>query len=113
MKKHRFMWCFFIANFGVDNSIPYINYKKLEVFMEDFVAQFINVGAIGVIAYVLFKNTLEEKKQDRDLYRKSVNTFTETSKQYADSIQNLSLRMENVEEGNERIENKLDNFINK
>jgi gas vesicle protein len=71
------------------------------------------VGAIGVIAYVLFKNTLEEKKQDRELYRKSVNTFTETSKQYADSIQNLSLRMENVEEGNERIENKLDKVLNK
>ncbi|MBS5787985.1 MAG: hypothetical protein KIC98_08750 [Clostridioides difficile] len=58
--------------------------------MEDFVAQFVNIGAVGIVAYVLFKNTLEEKKQDRDLYRESVETFTETSKQYAESIQTLS-----------------------
>jgi len=56
--------------------------------MEDFVAQFVNIGSVGIVAYVLFKNTLDEKKQDRDLYRESVETFTETSKQYAESIQN-------------------------
>ncbi|GAA0220813.1 hypothetical protein GCM10008921_02660 [Metaclostridioides mangenotii] len=24
MKRHRFMWCFFIVNFGVDKTIPLI-----------------------------------------------------------------------------------------
>ncbi|WP_315169476.1 hypothetical protein [Metaclostridioides mangenotii] len=81
--------------------------------MEDFVAQFVNIGAVGIVAYVLFKNTLDEKKQDRDLYRESVETFTETSKQYAESIQTLSYRVENVEQGNGRIEQKLDKFIDK
>jgi len=81
--------------------------------MEDFVAQFVNIGAVGIVAYVLFKNTLEEKKQDRDLYRESVETFTETSKQYAESIQTLSYRVENVEQSNGRIEQKLDKFIDK
>ncbi|MBP1853969.1 hypothetical protein J2Z43_000359 [Clostridioides mangenotii] len=33
--------------------------------MEDFDAQFVNVGSIGAIAYVLFKNTLDEKMQYR------------------------------------------------
>lgn len=81
--------------------------------MEDFVAQFVNIGAVGIVAYVLFKNTLEEKKQDRDLYRESVETFTETSKQYAESIQTLSYRVENVEQGNGRIEQKIDKFIDR
>lgn len=81
--------------------------------MEDFVAQFVNIGAVGIVAYVLFKNTLDEKKQDRDLYRESVETFTETSKQYAESIQTLSYRVENVEQGNGRIEQKLDKFIDR
>ncbi|MCR1955178.1 hypothetical protein NSA24_10280 [Clostridioides mangenotii] len=46
------------------------------------------------------------------MYRQSVDTFTEVSKQFADSIQGLSSRIEKVEEGNERIEQKLDNFFN-
>ena len=81
--------------------------------MEDMIGQFASLGAVGMIAYVLFKNTLEEKKQDRDLYRESVETFTETSKQYAESIQTLSHRVENVEQGNGRIEQKLDKFIDR
>ncbi len=80
--------------------------------MEEMIGQFASLGAVGMIAYVLFKNTLEEKKQDRKLYEQSVNTFMETSKQYTESIQAFSFRLENVEEGNERIENKLDKFIN-
>ena len=36
--------------------------------MEDMIGQFASLGAVGMIAYVLFKNTLEEKKQDRKLY---------------------------------------------
>ena len=33
--------------------------------------------------------------------------------EFAESIHALSARLENVDEGNERIEHKLDNFINK
>ncbi|WP_185748252.1 hypothetical protein [Metaclostridioides mangenotii] len=47
--------------------------------MEDLFEQFINVGAIEAIAYVLFKNTLDEKKQDRAIYKQSAEIFTETS----------------------------------
>ena len=44
-------------------------------------------------------------------YINSVLRYTETSKQFAESIHALSLRIENVEEGNNRIELKLDTFI--
>lgn len=81
--------------------------------MEEMINQFASLGAVGLIAYYLFKNTLDEKKEDRDLFRKSVETFTETSKSYADSISKLTVRVENVEEGTERIENKIDKFLEK
>lgn len=80
--------------------------------MEQFGTELINLGVVSVIAYLLINNVLAEKKEDRDLYRQSVDTFTEVSKQFADSIQGLSSRIEKVEEGNERIEQKLDNFFN-
>jgi len=80
--------------------------------MEQFGTELINLGAVSVIAYLLISNVLAEKKEERDLYRQSVDTFTEVSKQFADSIQGLSSRIEKVEEGNERIEQKLDNFFN-
>nr|WP_312984378.1 hypothetical protein [Clostridioides sp.] len=80
--------------------------------MEQFSTELINLGVVSVIAYLLVSNVLAEKKEDRDLYRQSVDTFTEVSKQFADSIQGLSSRIEKVEEGNERIEQKLDNFFN-
>ncbi len=80
--------------------------------MEQFGTELINLGVVSVIAYLLISNVLAEKKEDRDLYRQSVDTFTEVSKQFADSIQGLSTRIEKVEEGNERIEQKLDNIFN-
>jgi len=84
---------------------------KRGAIMEEMVSQFGSLGAVGLIAYYLFKNTLDEKKEDRELYRKSVDTFTETSKSYAESIAKLSVRVENVEEGTERIESKLDKVL--
>ena len=81
--------------------------------MEEMITQFTSLGAVGLIAYTLFKNTLDEKKEDRELYRKSVETFSEVSKNYAESISSLSLRVENVEEATERIENKIDDLIEK
>ena len=79
--------------------------------MEEMISQFASLGAVGLIAYTLFKNTLDEKKEDRDLFRKSVETFSEVSKSYAESISTLSVRVENVEDATERIENKIDDLI--
>jgi len=41
----------------------------LEVFIEDFVARFVNIGAVGIVAYVLFKNKLDENKENRAIYK--------------------------------------------
>ncbi len=81
--------------------------------MEEMLGSFASLGAVGLIAYALFKNTLDEKKEDRELFRKSVETFTDTSKAYAESITSLSVRVENVEENTERIESKLDKVLEK
>lgn len=81
--------------------------------MEEMVGQFASLGAIGLIAYYLFKNTLDEKKEDRELFRKSVETFNETSKSYAESISKLTVRVENVEENTETINIKLDKVLDK
>ena len=79
----------------------------------EIMKQLTSVGVVGVMAYYLFKNAMTEKKEDRDLYRDSVKTFTETSKSYAESITALTSRVENVEEGTERIERKLDKVLEK
>lgn len=81
--------------------------------MEEFIGSFASLGAVGLIAYSLFKNTLDEKKEDRELFRKSVETFTDTSRAYAESINSLSFRVENVELGVERTENKVDKILEK
>lgn len=81
--------------------------------MEEMLGSFASLGAVGLIAYALFKNTLDEKKEDRELFRKSVETFTDTSKAYAESITSLSVRVENVEEAVERTENKVDKILEK
>lgn len=70
-------------------------------------------GAVGIMCAILFNNVIKEKKEDRDLYRQSVDTFTEVSRQFAESIGGLSVRVENVEEGNNRIERKLDVILSK
>ncbi|GAA0222854.1 hypothetical protein [Metaclostridioides mangenotii] len=80
--------------------------------MEQIGSELINLGVVSVIAYLLPSNIFSEKKEDRDLYRQSVDTFTEVSRQFADSIQGPSSRIENVVKGTERIEQKLDNLIN-
>lgn len=79
--------------------------------MEEMLSQFASLGAVGLIAYYLFKNTMDEKKEDRELFRQSVQTFTETSKAYAESISSLTVRVENVEETTDRIETKVDKML--
>lgn len=81
--------------------------------MEEMITQFASLGAVGMIAYYLFKNTMEEKKEDRELFRKSVETFSEVSKSSAESISALNIRVEKVENSTERIENKIDDLIEK
>lgn len=92
--------------------------------MEDIVSQFASLGAVGIIAGLFLKKYLEddkeskriqneERKEDRELYRNSVKEFITLSNKFAESITNLTNRVENVEETTDRIEKKLDNVLEK
>lgn len=79
--------------------------------MEDMMTQFASLGAVGVIAYALFKNTLEEKREDRELFKKTVEVFMEYSKVHKEDMSKLTVRMENVEDGIDRTEDKVDKIL--
>ena len=90
--------------------------------MEEFVAQFSSLGVIGVLGYILLKKYLEdseedrniqqeERKEDRAMFKQSVDNITTISKEYVDSINKLTHRVENVENNTERIEEKLDKIL--
>ena len=92
--------------------------------MEQMITEFAGLGIVGLIGGYLFttfmkeraeerKISIENQKEDRELFRKSVETFTETSKTYAESITSLTVRVENVEESTERRETKLDKVLDK
>ena len=49
--------------------------------MEELVTQLSSLGAIGILCALLFKNTMQEKKEDRDMYKKTVENFIELSTQ--------------------------------
>lgn len=92
--------------------------------MEQLVAEFAGYGVIGLVGGYLFttfmkerseerKISLENQKEDRELFRKSVETFTNTSKTYAETIASLTVRVENVEGVAERTEVKVDKILEK
>lgn len=92
--------------------------------MEQMITEFAGLGIVGLIGGYLFttfmkeraeerKVNMENQKEDRELFRKSVETFTETSKTYAETIGSPTVRVENVEEGISRTENKVDKILEK
>lgn len=90
--------------------------------MEDMVSYFASYGAVGVIAFTLFKNTLEthkeqikyfqdeieltretyksELKEDRECYTNSINKIT-------DSISQITTRIDNIEDDVKVIKDKI------
>lgn len=92
--------------------------------MEELVTQLSGLGVIGIVGGLFLKKYLQEsnedrkiqqdeRKQDRELFKKSVENFTSISKEYVDSISKLTIRVENVEENTERIETKIDKILDK
>ncbi|MFL8674230.1 hypothetical protein [Clostridioides sp. GD02404] len=61
--------------------------------MEELVTQLSSLGAIGILCALLFKNTMQEKKEDRDMYKKTVENFIELSTQQQEINKNLLLEM--------------------
>lgn len=92
--------------------------------MEELITQLSGLGVIGIVGGLFLKKYLqessedrklqqEERKQDRELFKASVENFTTISKEYVESISKLTIRVENVEENTERIEGKIDIVLNK
>ena len=72
--------------------------------MEQMITEFAGLGIVGLIGGYLFttfmkeraeerKVSMENQKEDRELFRKSVETFTETSNTYAETIGSLTVRV--------------------
>lgn len=89
---------------------------------EIMINEFIGLGIVGLIGGWLFatfmkerseerKINMENQKEDRGIFKKTVETFNETSKSFEKSIGSLTVRVENVEENTEKIETKLDKVL--
>ncbi|MDB0438452.1 hypothetical protein C4R89_02730 [Clostridioides difficile] len=61
--------------------------------MEELVTQLSSLGAIGIICAILFKNAMQEKKDDRDMYKKTVENFIELSTQQQEINKNILVEM--------------------
>lgn len=81
--------------------------------IEQLIESFTSLGVVGVIAFFLFKNLLEEKKEDRELYKKSVEDFTQLSREYQKSITELSTYIKEREEVIDEIDDKVDELDDK
>lgn len=92
--------------------------------MEELITQLSGLGVIGIVGGLFLKKYLnestedrkiqqEERKEDRELYKQSVENFTNISKEYVESISKLTVRVENVEETTERIESKIDHILDR
>ena len=76
--------------------------------MEEQLLQITGLGVAGTIGAILFnkfmKERAEERKiaiknqqEDRELYRKSVETFTEVTQTFANSFEGLNEKVEGIE----------------
>lgn len=61
--------------------------------MEQLVTELSSLGAIGIICAILFKNAMQEKKDDRDMYKKTVENFIELSTQQQEINKNILVEM--------------------
>ncbi|MCC0666864.1 hypothetical protein KGF36_04595 [Clostridioides sp. ZZV14-6009] len=61
--------------------------------MDKLVTELSSLGAIGILCALLFKNTMEEKKEDRDMYKKTVENFIELSTQQQEINKNILVQM--------------------
>ena len=61
--------------------------------MDKLITELSSLGAIGILCALLFKNTMQEKKEDRDMYKKTVENFIELSTQQQEINKNILVQM--------------------
>lgn len=83
--------------------------------MEELITSFSSLGAIGIVAAVLFKNQLETSKADKEYFRSEIKETRELYKQelkadrevYIESIEKITSRIESIEDEVKDIKNTL------
>ncbi|EMJ5408129.1 TPA: hypothetical protein KRN00_000659 [Clostridioides difficile] len=61
--------------------------------MDKLITELSSLVAIGILCALLFKNTMQEKKEDRDMYKKTVENFIELSTQQQEINKNILVQM--------------------
>lgn len=61
--------------------------------MDKLITELSSLGAIDILCALLFKNTMQEKKEDRDMYKKTVENFIELSTQQQEINKNILVQM--------------------
>lgn len=83
--------------------------------MEEMISQFASLGAVGVVAGVLFKKFLDDSNSDKEYFRNEIKETRELYKEelkkdretYISSIEKITNRIDVIEDDVKEIKNKL------
>lgn len=84
--------------------------------MEEVMTQFASLGAVGIIAGVLFKKFLDDSNSDKEYFRNEIKETRELYKEelkkdretYINSIEKITNRIDIIEDDVKEIKEKLD-----
>ena len=87
--------------------------------MEEIITQFAGLGAVGIIAGVLFKKLIDDSNNDKEYFRAEIKETRELYKEelkndreiYINSIDKLTNRLDVVEDTVKEIKDKIDREI--
>lgn len=75
--------------------------------MDQIMAELLNWGAVGIVAFVSFKTIIDEKKEDRSLYKDTIEKFSEKLDMFGDALQNNNQRLDIMSDKLESIEKEI------
>ena len=84
--------------------------------MEDIITQFASLGAVGIVAGVLFKKLIDDSNNDKEYFRSEIKETRELYKEelkndreiYINSIEKITKRIDIIEDDVKAIKDKLD-----
>ena len=84
--------------------------------MEEIITQFAGLGAVGIIAGVLFKKLIDDSNNDKEYFRNEIKESRELYKEelkndreiYINSIEKITNRIDIIEDDVKEIKDKLD-----
>lgn len=84
--------------------------------MEEIITQFAGLGAVGIIAGVLFKKLIDDSNNDKEYFRNEIKESRELYKEelrkdretYINSIEKITNRIDIIENDVKEIKDKID-----